>query len=213
MMISQPIAFDGLVSIHEREVNDAHKQERTIFVGAEVPSGLRSLDDVVHACEGGLRRVVITPTIDFGVSSLSPQLGLVRDLGSCGVPVDWSLAGEEATDVSMLYSLPPPRNSTLPIETVQRWHEVHRFGLLYFRRGPGFLIVNDSRNGRTNEIRIRQGPLMQAFLACDRGVQTDLVPPAIAQLLLSEALVCLVGGNLVSLPHRMHHWPVPCNAV
>ena len=212
-MTAQPITFERLTVLQERKIEAAKRHAHTVLVGKNIPIGLNSLDGTVKACEQGLRRVIVEPTIDLSDERGAPHLGLIRDLASCGVHVEWTLADPGALEISALFALPPPQPLNLPNEAVERWRKTYRFGVLYYRSGPGFLIVNDSRSGETNEIRIRQGRLMSAFLACDRGRDVGMIANDLRTILLAEALVCPVGSNLVSLACRMHHWPVPCTSV
>ena len=92
----------------------------------------------------------------------------------------------------------PLTYATECVAAVHRWRELHNDGAsLVYRRGPGFILIRDGRNGSSAQHVVDfvlEGPEGDVYLACDDGARfraicerTDL-EPALVQRVLDELL-------------------------
>lgn len=94
--------------------------------------------------------------------------------------------------------LPPPDNDAT-------WRRDWKFGMLGWRRGPGFAEVLDCRDGMS-QLTIDLGTLIPLFgRGLDRSSMVD--GPAIGAL-QEAGLVEVFAGRAVWLPYRLRVWPV-----
>jgi hypothetical protein len=70
----------------------------------------------------------------------------LRDSTARAEQPDWDMDAIAALDPEpdLLCHLAPPA-LTGRADAIARWHALHRPGLCYYRRGPGFLVVHDRR--------------------------------------------------------------------
>ncbi|MFI1094179.1 DUF5825 family protein [Streptomyces sp. NPDC020917] len=120
-----------------------------------------------------------------------------------------------------LSRLPAPRilfHLSPPIEadqsaTVRTWRATYRYGLLHYRRGPGFLIVRDFRPGATRDEIVLDRP--ESVSALEHFADPHPLPAAddpsypSVQNLLADGMLLAVGGLAVALPYRLHRLPLP----
>jgi hypothetical protein len=184
---------------------------KAVRIAGGVPTELSHVDSIVEQSIAGLRVAELEDAVDLAEAGSAVLLALVRDLSACRVQVCWTLKVSPTRDASALFCLPPPSRANLPDAVLRTWHQRFRFGALHYRRGPGFLLVSDSRSGMTDELRIKNGALTEALFAAAHGVAEDILAPAVRAFLLRERLAILVGPSLVSLPTPIVRWPVPCN--
>lgn len=116
-------------------------------------------------------------------------------------------------DTDLLHHLPPPPVGMTADTRVERWRAAFRPGLCFYRRGPGFILVKDTRiPGRGARIRIDQEPLINALLLCEEPVRLDAqdgIVRAALEFLLSESLLLRFGDFITTAPYRMRRWPIP----
>lgn len=120
-------------------------------------------------------------------------------------------------DIRTLRHLPPPAERLGEPEELTDWREGHAHGLLYHRRGPGFVSVMDRRERpASSRITLAHPDLLAAFDALHEATALDGLDRSLreaALLLAEERLVLVVAGWAVALPPRLSRWPVPCTAV
>ncbi len=142
---------------------------------------------------------------------------LLRDNCCLGRPVRWRGRAAGVFDVGALVHLPPPEELTNAPGAAEEWRERHRYGLFYFRVGPGFILVKDQRN-MTEAARfvIDDPDIVDVF-------KQSLAPTMLsrmgkrqlqaAQMLCDEGLLLRTGDVVVTLPARLRRWPVPFRAI
>jgi ribosomal peptide maturation radical SAM protein 1 len=147
-------------------------------------------------------------------------LRFLRDCTAWRVRVRWSGNVSAPVRVKALQHLEPPESGLQP-DALRAWHEAHAYGVSYWRSGPGFAFIKDSRPGPDAVARftLDDGPLREVFSRLDtpRRVQ-DLVgdvPMANEALegLLEEELVLKLGDWAVTLPYQLRRWPIPFSVV
>jgi len=142
-------------------------------------------------------------------------LRAIRDFTACGVPVDWHAAEEMEVMAPLIHHLAPPVDASG--DGFVGWRRVHRYGLLFWRRGPGFLTVVDRRREeRAHHYLIEESGDQQVFQAAATVVARDMLAGIDAEALEeleAEGLVLSLGGFSLALPFRMRHWPVPFTAI
>ncbi|MFF4252725.1 RiPP maturation radical SAM C-methyltransferase [Streptomyces sp. NPDC001663] len=91
------------------------------------------------------------------------------------------------------------------------------YGMLYYRRGPGFVTVMDRRDPTASVRYTLDDPdLLSAFdtlqVPTPLDELTDIQREA-TSLLAGEGLVRVTDGRAVALPPRIGRWPVPCTGI
>ncbi|MFI0796802.1 DUF5825 family protein [Micromonospora rubida] len=171
-----------------------------------------------HAVTGTLAahsRLGIGGTIRIGNDENAlPALALLREASALAADVGWTAVVDGPVPIWQLTHLPPPRDvSGVAPGDLARWRETFRFGLCYYRRGPGFLTVHDARRGVPTRSTIADPAAIAAVeaLRTPRRV-ADLDPvlrDAVAGL-AGRGLVLHIGRSAMTLPWRPTRWPVPC---
>ena len=140
----------------------------------------------------------------------------LRDLESDTVRVTWPATIEEGLDTTLLHHLSPP-SDTGTDDAVRQWRAAYRPALCYYRLGPGFVQVKDTRRTEDAARFLLDEPvLVAAFTRCLRPTRvTDLSRDerTAAELLAAERLLLWQGGWATTLPNRMRLWPVPSHLV
>lgn len=127
----------------------------------------------------------------------------------------WTGPVPEDMDTRLVHHLPPPVSpSGLPADPrVEQWRAAFRPGSYFYRTGPQFVLVKDTREpDRAARIRVDQEPLVDALLLCEQPVwlagQDAAARPAL-EFLLSRGLLLRISGFVLTAPYRMRRWPVP----
>jgi hypothetical protein len=145
-------------------------------------------------------------------------LCLLREAMSVMLRVDWTARSPGTMDPSLVCHLPPPRTGPATGEDGLRdWRDRYRFGLCYYRIGPGFVVIKDTRNQEAGvRFRLDDPPAVAAFAELEQAVH---LPSAGAEtrelfeLLAGERLAVRNDAWATVLPFRMRRWPVPWDAV
>ncbi len=139
----------------------------------------------------------------------------LREASSAGVFVRWSCDGVDI-DVESLVHLPPPEAvgaESSEADSLAAWHRRYRPGLCFYRRGPRFVILKDTRcRGGAARMVLEGDDDIAAFetLHCVVDLnQLDGAALELFEVLDAEHLVLRLGGHATLLPNRMHRWPVP----
>ena len=162
--------------------------------------------------------VTLAEPVPFGscVDEDIRQLVFLREATSRSVRLTWRMTGVPLLDWrSLAHLLPPDAGETGASAAFARaWRERYRYGLYYYRCGPGFIHVKDIRPG---------GPAARMTIE-DNGLFDELISASSLDQLSSQAAEALgpaieadlaVAGEtrFAILPYRMRHWPVSCVAV
>lgn len=170
---------------------------------------------VQRMCRRGIRRVRIERSVNLCAPSHHDLavLACIRDLVPYRISVNWNLRAPTNLDLSALHALCPPSALSNAPHDLVAWHREFRFGLLFWRSGPGFVSVRDGRNGAVSEFTISDAAYLEVFHACQKACSVDQVPAAEAGRLIADRIVLKTGSFLLTLPYRMKYWPIPCNAI
>lgn len=182
--------------------------------GDAIPHALLDQDAISEQVRAGLRQVEITEQVDFDAASAAAQmLRLVRDLTSCSVKVNWALKPHQFS-IEPLYCLQPPAeiNGAQP-EALRDWSARFRFGLLYWRAGPNFIVIRDARTNAINHFTLDEPDYIKAIWAGHFGKPFSEVSAEAVDALTGEGLIYTISDQAVLLPYRMRHWPIPFNGV
>jgi hypothetical protein len=92
------------------------------------------------------------------------------------------------------------------------WRAAFRYGLCYYRVGPGFLLVVDHRRTSHGIASVLRDPDEIATL---RGLAYPgpATETAAFARLCDQGLILRAGGAAVCLPYRLRLWPIPCTAI
>jgi hypothetical protein len=176
---------------------------------------LAGLDLAAHAG----RLVTLDEPLLFGVSVADDLrwLRLLREVTGHTVRLRWRLGGVPLLPPDAMVHLVPPADGVSP-ETRRfagSWTAGYRYGLYYYRKGPGFVTVKDVRPDQEQR-RLVIGDGSEHFLAMAAAeTPDDLAPEARAALAdaVDADLVVVADGQLLVLPYRMRNWPVPYTAI
>ncbi|MFI8294213.1 DUF5825 family protein [Streptomyces sp. NPDC085614] len=141
-------------------------------------------------------------------------LHLLQCAAGFGIRVDWTAASAPACDPHTISHLPPPTNpapSSAPAD-VRRWQEKHHYGACHYRKGPGFYLLRDARNGAVSRLRITGDDRCRALEAHLRPFPPTGLPPDTAPMtsaLHRRGLLLTIGTWHLAAPHRLRNWPVP----
>ena len=140
----------------------------------------------------------------------------MRDALAAGITVEWTVCDPGPVRADALMHLPPPAAFPGFEHELERWRDF-TFGVFYWRRGPGFVIVQDVRPGfDAAQYCIDDEACLAAF--------TELQQPVLAaharrthgealEMLASAAMLLEVGGWVMALPYRIVTWPIPYSAI
>ncbi|MFE9449704.1 DUF5825 family protein [Streptomyces sp. NPDC006739] len=168
----------------------------------------------------GRRRVEVTEPLRLGGTGRAAAVAVrfLRECQSLGLRVHWRAAGPRtAYDVRDLRHLPPP--AEVPGEPGEwtAWRAGYAHGMLYHRRGPGFVAVLDRRDpGTATRLTLDHPGLLATFGLLQEPTRLDALDTTghrALGLLTTERLALVTDGWAVSLPPRVHRWPVPCTAI
>lgn len=189
------------------------RTEITLVVPASAGRSLPTSSDVAALWKIGLVAIDITDDVDFADPGSALDVAhfvcLLRDCTGRDVPVLWGGTGASTGTVDALGHLYPPsrRLSGAPGDLVTAWRRSFRPGRFSWRRGPGFVVVNDRRgNGPGRRVVIGDRHLVDAFerLAApvnESGGGTPIAKAAIRHLVACEVTV-QVGPWVLRAPHR-----------
>jgi hypothetical protein len=142
-------------------------------------------------------------------------IAFLRDAYGEGLPVRW-VGCVDAEIAGLISHLPPPQRSCAEA-SVAAWREAHVFGLAYWRQGPSFIMVKDTRPARAAaRFLIYDEITRDAFLFARQPRVLVGVAPDVEQAidsLVQEGLVLRIGTWVTVLPYRMRRWPIPAFAV
>jgi Family of unknown function (DUF5825) len=178
------------------------------------PPQLASQELIAIEARRGLRRVQIKGYVDLAAFGLAAQaLRVIRDLTSCRIHVEWCLMPDGGA-LTPLHGLQPPYAiEGKHARDLHEWKDRFRFGLLYWRAGPGFVIIRDAREAAINHFTLDEPEYIDAVRRGHAGEGLAEADPAALTALAEEGLVLFLKEQPVFLPYRMKHWPIPFNSV
>lgn len=183
----------------------------THWEAAAVP---RHTYDGTEAPEGaaGVTYDGLAPVAGFTYDGLSPVASVTYDDLAATSRVTYA-----TYNLRTLHHLPPPAQHQDEPSELTTWRAEHTYGLLYHRRGPGFVTVMDRRERPASaRFTLDHPDLLAAFDTLSDATPLDTLAPAhqeAALHLAEEELALIVDGWAVALPPRMRRWPVPCMGI
>jgi uncharacterized protein DUF5825 len=183
---------------------------------ADDPAALPSLDEM-RLARPRLPEVHVTGVIDLtpGPGSLR-WLRFVRDATALGMAVRWSVRVVGAgVDLSAFTHLRAPEliAGGAPGDLLAAWSAAPDQAF-YWRRGPGFAQVRDTRIGRgANRWIIDDVVTLEAFTRAQTPCPRSATPSAILDPLIAEGLVVESGDFVLTVPYRVQRWPIPYTAI
>jgi len=203
------------VKAMEERLAARHSSGWTYIMSERGLTELRSYSGIEDQCRLGMGRVVLDRPIDLDKATEHDvrQLALVRDLTSCLVPVEWRLHCSDGAKIQELVCFQPPRSVSGAFCDLDTWTREFRYGLLYWRAGPDFVVIRDTRQESVNVVTLNVGPYLDAFKVCSEGSRCNLVDTDALRLFVSDHLILELDEWRLSLPYRMRRWPIPCNAI
>lgn len=134
------------------------------------------------------------------------------------VDVLWQSERLDLAIVPSLVHLPPPSVASNEAGSIRSWRTNFGLGLLFWRSGPGFIVVRDLRDPEDSAVFTLDDPVIvdmfhlltephesSAIGASDRNHAGDQ--------LVEQGLALKLGPYLVELPYRLKKWPIPCATI
>lgn len=144
-------------------------------------------------------------------------IAMLRDASARFSRVLWSAEITGPVDIHRLMHLYPPTHVAGPAELGETWKEGYRYGSFYYRLGPSFIVVKDTRESSAAARFVIDDPnLCDVFLRCATPLHNrELTAPQrdAAEPLIDEGLLFDISGWLVTAPLRMLRWPVPAHDI
>lgn len=170
--------------------------------------------------EAGVRVIEVEGAVILGGETPGRTVRFIRflrDATSRLVVVRWAGGVELAPDDLKLSHLGPPENLPAQPHLLDQWRSGHRYAAFYWRQGPGFVLVKDTRPGRPVARYLIEGQLdMQAFHALHGARRRSTVPSELrdsVDALVAAGLAVQAGDWITLLPTRIRLWPVPFTAI
>jgi len=166
-----------------------------------------------------LRAVELAEPVVFGTSPREDLqlLRILRDATSHGVRLHWTLAGRPCHPLRTHTHLVPPVRGTSEASAAYAasWTAAYRYGAFYYRHGPGFVTIKDVRDGASaSRMVIDEGAdVFEALAAAHTLAEAGPVDPAILDVAAEAGLLLRTGDDVLVLPYRMRHWPVPYSSI
>ena len=177
---------------------------------------------VPHRVIGTRVRVSEPLPLDGDGRTATRAIQFLRECQAAGLPTHWEAdvappRSRHTYDLGALHHLPPPAQHPDEAAELAAWRNGHTYGMLYHRRGPGFVTVTDRRERPAPaRFTLDHPDLLAAFDALSDATRLDALAPAhqeAARHLAEERLALIVDGWAVALPPRMRRWPVPCMGI
>jgi hypothetical protein len=205
-----------VVAARQKATDD---REVRLHLADDAPRRWPGDGEIAALVAGGVAAVEVEGEVALGVEDAPGSLEFLRflrDSLSHGLRVRWNgRIGAGLPVRSLSHLTPPTGGAALAFNpAVAAWRRRFTYGRCYWRSGPGFAQVSDSRGGRTDASWTLSDPptldlflrLMQPADIADCG-EREAVDRALASLCEREVVVRL-GDRLLSLPYRLRHWPV-----
>jgi hypothetical protein len=177
---------------------------------------------IAALAEAGVEEIGVARPLRFTVATAPGALGFLRFLRDCaseGIAVRWRGELEATVPVALLTHLPPPEALDGRDEAALRtWQAGYRYGACYWRQGPDFVTLCDTRAGRAAQrLTLDSREELRVFAALQRPMRLarrrSAAWSAALAALEEEGMVLELGGWALSLPTRMRRWPVPASAL
>jgi Family of unknown function (DUF5825) len=208
--------LSGVIAARREAVDD---REVRLCLADVAPRRWPGDEEIAALVAGGVAVVEIQGEVALDAEDAAGSLEFLRflrDSLSHGLRVHWNgRIGAGLPVRSLSHLTPPSGGATLAFNpAVAAWRRRFTYGRCYWRSGPGFAQVSDSRGGRTDASwTLSDAPTLDLFLRlmqptdiADCG-EREAVDRALATLCAREIVVRL-GDRLLSLPYRLRHWPV-----
>ena len=177
-----------------------------------------TLEAIEQLCREGIREITIHEPVllspDIPPEVMVQSLRVLRDLTACHVDIVWYLGGSCALQATELCHLVPPTSGD-DAKFVSFWKRLFKVGSFYWRNGPGFVTVKDTRESKTVLLTIDDPLDISVFIKASQGylsVGGTAEENESARALIAEGVILQVDNLLLALPYRMRHWPVPFRA-
>ncbi|WP_426749394.1 RiPP maturation radical SAM C-methyltransferase [Myxococcus sp. Y35] len=187
-----------------------------VTLDAEAPGHWPSAEEIERLLQLGV--VEVRVPWEMALDERQPErsvhfIRFLRDSAAARLRVHWSGSASGAVKARALNHLEPPMAGGE--ETLRAWKERHAYGRCYWRAGPDFVLIKDSRaGGDFARFTLEDGPLRDVFtrLSVPQRLDafgTDETDREALDVLMEEDLVLRLGDWVVALPYQIKHWPVP----
>jgi ribosomal peptide maturation radical SAM protein 1 len=189
-----------------------------VVLEGPAPGAWASTQQLERLVARGVVEVQVPWEMEIGPREAERSVHFLRFLRDCTaqrVRVRWHGDVSGPVSARALRHLEPPESGN-QAEVVRAWNEAHAYGGSYWRSGPGFAFIKDSRPGpdAVSRFTLDEGPLREIFtrLATPQRLADlgeDPTTREVVESLCEEELVLQLGDWLVALPYQLRHWPIP----
>ncbi|MFD9623907.1 DUF5825 family protein [Streptomyces virginiae] len=138
---------------------------------------------------------------------------LLRECATAGISVHWAVDVAPKWDTRLMHHLPPPQRGAKTDPKIESWIDSYRHTSFFYRRGPGFYLINDSRYSKyAKRYRLRLDGQSDRFEQIQEVCNISSSNQEIHELISKIepiGVVFRLSDWVISLPHRMLKWPVP----
>jgi hypothetical protein len=141
---------------------------------------------------------------------------LLREATALSVPVSWQLTNDPPIDVGLLAHLSAPTYivGVKPEVPLDEWRSKPQGRTLYWRQGPDFIQVRDTRIGRVAARWLLDDlPTQRVFRSFLEPQDTPLESSGPFRDLSEAGLLLVQNAYSVALPYRVVQWPIPYTAI
>ncbi len=158
---------------------------------------------------------VVTGTLVFGrsVPDDMAQIRYLREATSHAQRLHWTLAGVPLLPLHTHVHLLFPRGGIDERSDAyaREWAAAYRYASFFYRIGPGFVTIKDIRPGlEPNRMVITEGAQQFLDMTSVRHVsELDSEAKRMLDDATEAGLLLRHDDELLVLPYRLRHWPVP----
>lgn len=131
---------------------------------------------------------------------------VLRELTSIGLVLDWRLENINFDIRKIRHIFPPKDIITDSNGELNKWKKIYCYGLLHYRKGPDFILIEDKRSGK-HKLNYTIGDITILNLINNENVigniQLNEKERAALRLLSKYELVLMKNEKFIFLPYRL----------
>ncbi|MGE7928338.1 DUF5825 family protein [Lysinibacillus xylanilyticus] len=161
-----------------------------------------------HICEKKIKKVVIEqPVVLDETKDSLYSIVFLRELTSLGLIIDWKTENNNYNFGKIYHIFPPKLIINDHHQELENWKTSYCYGLLHYRKGPDFILIEDKRSGSFKlNYNIGDMILLEIIkndVLFNKNHKLEKKEKAAVQLLFDHNLILKHGDYYVFLPYRL----------